>query len=162
MNKKLSFFYFKHTRILLVLVEYYPIKRNIISYYWLLISTSLNQTSLSSSKHAHSSTSLDSLWPVGWGCRIYQLHLCRGVRPPPNECPRYDTEQSDGEVPEMLELCGVLSTPSFPSLPGPLWPRMVTLDWVLFMGQIELNCVLMLNWIAWNRTVFDIETVYLF
>ena len=22
-------------------------------------------------------------WPVGWGCRIHQLHLCRGVRPPP-------------------------------------------------------------------------------
>ena len=28
--------------------------------------------------------------PVGWGCRIHRLHLCRGVRPPhtPNECPR--------------------------------------------------------------------------
>ena len=22
--------------------------------------------------------------PVGWGCRIYQLHFCRGVRPPPH------------------------------------------------------------------------------
>ena len=31
----------------------------------------------------------------------------------------------------------------------------------LSMGQIELNCVLMLNWIVWNRTVFDIEPVYL-
>ena len=29
------------------------------------------------------------------------------------------------------------------------------------MGQIELNCVLMLIWIVWNRTVFDIETAYL-
>ena len=28
-----------------------------------------------------------------------------GVRPtPPNECSRYDTKQSDGEVPVMLEL----------------------------------------------------------
>ena len=25
--------------------------------------------------------------PVGWGCRIHRLHLCRGVRPPLNECP---------------------------------------------------------------------------
>ena len=29
------------------------------------------------------------------------------------------------------------------------------------MGQIELNCVLMLNWIVWNRTVFDIGIAYL-
>ena len=26
-------------------------------------------------------------YPIGWGCRIYRLHLCRGVRPPPNKCP---------------------------------------------------------------------------
>ena len=25
--------------------------------------------------------------PVSWGCRIHRLHLCRGVRLPPNECP---------------------------------------------------------------------------
>ena len=43
-----------------------------------------------------------------------------GVRPPPNECPVYDTKQSDGEVPVMLELCGMQSIPSLPSLPGPL------------------------------------------
>ena len=43
--------------------------------------------------------------PVGWGCRIYRLLLCRGVRPPPPyECPRYDTIPSDGDVPAMLEL----------------------------------------------------------
>ena len=45
--------------------------------------------------------------PIGWGCRIHWLHLCRGVRPPPNECPGYDTKQSDGEVPAMLELWGM-------------------------------------------------------
>ena len=51
--------------------------------------------------------------PVSWGCRIHWLHLCRGVRPPPpNECPRYDTKQSDGErVPAVLELWGMRSTP---------------------------------------------------
>ena len=42
---------------------------------------------------------------------------------PPNKCLIYDTKQSDGEVPVMLELWG------------------------------------MLNWIVWNRTIFDIETV---
>ena len=29
----------------------------------------------------------NSTCPVGWGCRIYRLLLCRGVRPPTNECP---------------------------------------------------------------------------
>ena len=35
---------------------------------------------------------------------IHQLHLCKGVRIPSNECHGYDTKQSDGEVPVMLEL----------------------------------------------------------
>ena len=86
----------------------------------------------------------DSL--VGWGCRIHRLLLCRGVRPTPHECPGYDTKQSKGEVPIMLELWGMQSTPSLPSLPGPVWHRVV-----------ELNCVLMLNWIAWNRTVLTFK-----
>ena len=29
-----------------------------------------------------------------------------------NECPAYDTKQSDGEVPVMLRLWGIQSTPS--------------------------------------------------
>ena len=38
-------------------------------------------------------------------CRIHRLLLCGGVRPPLfNERPGYDTKQSDGEVPVMLEL----------------------------------------------------------
>ena len=45
--------------------------------------------------------------PVGWSCKILQLHLCRGVGPFPNECPVYDTIQSDGEAPVMLELLGM-------------------------------------------------------
>ena len=54
--------------------------------------------------------------------------------PPPNGCPGYDTKQSDGEVPVMLELSGMRSTPSLPLLPGPLWPGMVAPDRVLSMG----------------------------
>ena len=80
--------------------------------------------------------------------------------------------QSDGEVPVMQELWGMLSASSLPSFLGPLWPTVVVQDRVLSMGQIELNSVLMLdwivwngtvfsmlNWIIWNKTVFDIETV---
>ena len=40
------------------------------------------------------------------------------------------------------------------SFPGPLWPEGVAPDRVLSMRQIELNCVLMLNWIVWNWTVY--------
>ena len=40
------------------------------------------------------------------------------------------------------------STPSLPSLPGLLWPRVVATDRVMSMGQIELDCVLRLNLIV--------------
>ena len=97
--------------------------------------------------------------PVGWGCKIH-----RGVRLP-NECPRYDTKRSDGEAPVMLELWGMRSTPSLPSLPGPLWLGVVAPDRVYGFNRTKLccleqncfwhwNCVLMLNWIVWNGTVF--------
>ena len=66
--------------------------------------------------------------PVGWGRRIHGLFLCRGVRPPSNECPGYDTKQSDGEIPAMLELWGMRGTPSLPLLPGPLLSGMVAPD----------------------------------
>ena len=36
----------------------------------------------------------------------------------------------------MLELLGMKSTPSFPSLPGSLMPGVVVLDRFLSMGQI--------------------------
>ena len=61
---------------------------------------------------------------------------------------------NNDEVPVMLELWELQRTPSLPLLPGLLWPRVVAPDRVLFMGQIELNCVLMLNWIVWNRTIY--------
>ena len=54
----------------------------------------------------------------------------------------------------MLELWKMQSTPLLPSLPGLLWTEVVTPDRVLLMGQIELNCVDMLNWIVLNKTVF--------
>ena len=61
----------------------------------------------------------------------------------------------------MLELWGMQSNPSLQSLPGLLCPGLVAPDRFLSVGQIELNCVLMLNRIVLNRTAFDIETAYL-
>ena len=57
--------------------------------------------------------------------RIHRLHICRAVRPPPNECPGYDTKQSDDEVPVMLVIWGMRCSPLLPSLPAPLWPGVV-------------------------------------
>ena len=53
---------------------------------------------------------------------------------PPNECPAYDTKQSDGEVPAVLELWGMRNTSSLPSFPGPLWPGVVAPDRALSIG----------------------------
>ena len=69
--------------------------------------------------------------PVYWGCRIHWLHHCRVVRSH-NECPAYDTKQSESEA------LGMQSTPSFLGL---LWPGVVTPD----MGQIELTLKLSAN-----------------
>ena len=75
--------------------------------------------------------------PFDWGCRTHRLLLCSRVTPhptPPNECPGYDAKQSDVEVPVMLELLGMWSTPSLPLLPGPLWLRVVAPDRALLKG----------------------------
>ena len=89
--------------------------------------------------------------PVGWGCRIYQLLLCRVVKKS-NKCLGHDTKQSDSEFPG-----GMWSSFSLPLLPGSFGTRVVAPDRVLSMGQIERNCVLVLNWIAWNRIVLTFE-----
>ena len=67
---------------------------------------------------------------------------------------RSDTKQSNGGAPVMVKLWGMRSISSLPSLPGPLWPGVVASVRVLSMSPIELNCVLMINWIVWNRTVY--------
>ena len=102
------------------------------------------------------------LCPVGRGSRIHRptAPLQRG-KTPPNECTGYDTKQSDGEVPAMLELWGMQSTPSLPSLPGPLWPGVVAPDKGPIYGLNRTNSILILNWIvwvnwiAWKRNDFD-------
>ena len=95
---------------------------------------------------------------VGWDCRIHRMHLCQGVRLP-QRVSWYDTKQLDGEAPVMLEFWGRWGIPSLPSLPGPHWPRVVAPSRVLSRSQIELNCVFMINWIVWNRTVFMLNWI---
>ena len=77
---------------------------------------------------------------VSWGWRIHWLHFYRsggGKTPhPPNESPRYDAKQFNGEALVMQELWGMQSTPLFQSLPGPLWPGVVAPDRVLSMCQM--------------------------
>ena len=51
-----------------------------------------------------------------------------------NECPRYDTKQSDDEVPVLLELRGIQGTPSLPFLQGPLKSELVAPDWAQCIG----------------------------
>ena len=45
----------------------------------------------------------------------------------------------------MQEPWGMRSTSSFSFLPGPLWLRVVALDKVQSMDEIERDCVLILN-----------------
>ena len=87
-----------------------------------------------------------STGPVGRGCKIHRLYLCRRVRlPASNECPGYNTKQSDAEAQVVLKLWKMRNTSLLPLIPGPFWPVVVAPDGILSMGQIEL---------------FDIETVY--
>ena len=71
--------------------------------------------------------------PVSWGCRKHWLKRGKTTTSS-NECPEYNTKQS------FLD---------------PLCPGVVAPD----MGQKELKCVLMLNWITWNRTVLTFNFV---
>ena len=63
------------------------------------------------------------------------------------DCPK----QSDGEVPAMLELWGVRSTPSLPLLPGPLWPGVVAPDKGPIYGLNRIKSILLLKWIVWVK-----------
>ena len=86
---------------------------------------------------------------VGWGWRIHRLLLWREVRLSP-------TRVLDMTL-KMLELRGMRCTPSLPSLPGLLCSGEEAPDRVLSMSRIKLNCVLMINWIDWNRTALTLK-----
>ena len=103
-------------------------------------------------------------------------------------CPRYDTKQYDGVDLLLLELWGMQGTLLLSSLPGPLWPeapdRVLSMgqtehkftvnlcqneffeielfehfNWLRMLKLFwDLNCVFMLNWIVWNRTVYKYKS----
>ena len=77
-----------------------------------------------------------------------------GKTPTTNECPDYDTKQSDGEAPVMLQLWRMRSTPWLPSLPGPLWPGVVATDKDPIYGLNRIK-------LWFEFTGFDISTALL-
>ena len=66
----------------------------------------------------------------------------------PQECLGYDTKQSDGKVPVMLELWGMWITPSSPSFPSSLWPRVVKPDksYIYGSNRTKLRAYAKLNY----------------
>ena len=81
--------------------------------------------------------------------------LVRGKNPP-NECHEYDSKQSDGDG-QALDIWAIWSTPLLQLLPGPLSTGVVEPDRVLSIVQKELNCILLIKWIDWNRTVLTFK-----
>ena len=86
--------------------------------------------------------------PVGYSCRIHRLHLCRGVRPPPTTTKQVSRiwHQTiwwwccsfvECKVPLHCHCSQVPSGAELEHLTG---------------SQLRV----MLNWIAWNKTVFGI------
>ena len=95
----------------------------------------------------------------GWSCRIHWLHLCREVRLPQR----------------MSRIChytmwwwgssnaGALENEEYPfitiALKSTLFRSGITCSGPIYGSNKKLNCVLMLNWIAWNRTVWKFNWV---
>ena len=95
---------------------------------------------------------------VSWGCRIYWLHLCRGVRPNPltsalymtlnNLMVRFQQCWSFGE-------CGIplhCHRSQVHSGPGVVAPDIYGLNRT--NSILMLNWIVWINWIAWNRNAF--------
>ena len=74
------------------------------------------------------------------GALEYTVYISAEGQDSPTDCPRYDTKQSDGEAPVMLELWGMRSTPLLPWLFGPLLPGVVAPYRVLFMSYLTKLC----------------------
>ena len=92
------------------------------------------------------------LCPVGWDCRIHRLHFCRGVRHPQWVSwiwhkTIWSWGSSDAEA---------LGDAGHPFIAIPPKSNLAR-DGGTWYGPIyrlnRTNCILMLNWIVWNRTV---------
>ena len=96
--------------------------------------------------------------PVGWGCRIHRLLLCSG-KPPPHWVSSIwlKTIWWWG-----FSKAGALKNVVYPFIaiaPRSTLVIVVIPDRVISVDQTELNCVLMLNWIDWNRTILACNCV---
>ena len=91
---------------------------------------------------------------IKWDIIRHPFHadfpVCKGVRP----LPKSVLDMTLNNLMVRFQWCGSFRKyPLLPSLPGLLEPGVVAPDRALSMDQIERNCVLMLNWITWNRIV---------
>ena len=83
----------------------------------------------------------------------------KGVRVPhPNESPGYETKQTDGKVPVMLELWGMRITPLISLLPGMVVPDKGSiyglnetkpwfLEFTVFFFSFKLRIYAKMNWL---------------
>ena len=78
---------------------------------------------------------LTMIIPFGWNCRIRQVHLCRGVWPPPPTCV---LDMTLKHLSKVLDIWGMWSTPTLPLLSDLLCPEVVVPVRIPFMDQIEL------------------------
>ena len=91
-----------------------------------------------------------SFGPVGWDDRIYQLHLCKT---PPTSV----LDMTLDNLMVRLQQCWCFGECRI--LPYCHCSQVHSGDRVLSMGQIELNSMLILNWIVWNRTLLIFNCV---
>ena len=91
--------------------------------------------------------------PVGWGYRKHRQHLCSNTHP---------TSALDITLYNLTvrPYSGALRNAEYPFIviaPRITLPGVIAPDRVLSMGEIELNSVLLLSWIVWNRTVLTFK-----
>ena len=67
-------------------------------------------------------TTIAKIWPSQLELQNTPTASLQKGKTPPNECPAYDTKQSDGEAPVKLKFWGMRNSSLLPSLPGLLWP----------------------------------------
>ena len=104
--------------------------------------------------------------PVGWGCRIHRLLLCRGVRPPPptsvliwHQTIWWWGSGNAGALGNAEYPFNAVAPRSTLARSGSTWEDLI-------YGLNRTNSILMLNWIvwvnwiAWKRNVFDNLVIY--
>ena len=100
-------------------------------------------------------------WPVSWGYGMRLLHLLRGVGPPMSvldvrlNCLMVGSQWCWG-----LGECGAPLISALARRGGTWWGPICGLGGA--SGVLVLDWIVWLNWIAWNRNVFDGWTVLTF